>query len=375
MECHPEAIAALGTEEAKNRMSDAQKEDALARAISAGLPPQSFPFRREVEFAGIRHDSSERICFYDTWWPEDTTVCFAAASLSSGGIEGALAAASLKHLLRAAIAELTEPGAALAACRHLIGADTGVTVATLDLQSGTTRAAALGDAAFGYDTSPTTGCATVALQPGAYLWIAAGTLPSPRIAEAGAGMSAAEALDAAGAGLQPGGVLGLIFFKGRSRRPDDSMSETISITNENRQIASAILQMEKFRERCGIDENTFAGLDLAVDELLTNLVSYAFRDGACHRIDIDLDFSGKRLCIDIRDDGVPFNPLDIPPPNLDGELGEREVGGLGMHFVRNIADEITYRREANWNILRLTKNMGVPQGTGEAAHERGSLGR
>ena len=345
-------------------MSDAQKEGALARSISAGLLPQSFPFRREVEFAGMRHDSSERTCFYDTWWPKDATVCFVAASLSPGGINGALVAASLKHLLRAALAEFTEPQAALDACGHLVGADTGVTVATLDLRSGTARAATFGDAAFGHDTSSTTGCAAVALQPGTYLWIAAGARPSPRIAEIGAGMSAAEALDVAGDGLKPGGALGLILFKGTARQSDGGLSETISITNENGQIAGAIMQVEKFRERCGIDESTFVGLDLAVDELLTNLVSYAFRDGGCHRIDIELGFSGKRLSIEIRDDGIAFNPLDIPPPRLDGELGERDVGGLGMHFVRNIVDEITYRREANWNILRLSKNTGSPSGTG-----------
>jgi serine/threonine-protein kinase RsbW len=116
--------------------------------------------------------------------------------------------------------------------------------------------------------------------------------------------------------------------------------------------------MEKFRELNGIDEEAFAGVDLAVDEILTNVISYAFRDGGSHRIDLDLDFSGERLLIEIRDDGVPFNPLDIPPPRLGGEVGEREIGGLGMHFVRNIADEITYRREANWNILSLSKNIG-----------------
>jgi anti-sigma regulatory factor (Ser/Thr protein kinase) len=116
--------------------------------------------------------------------------------------------------------------------------------------------------------------------------------------------------------------------------------------------------MEKFRARAGIGEDAFAGMDLAVDEILTNVISYAFRDGDRHRVDLELEFSGGRLRVEIRDDGIPFNPLDIPAPKLDGEIGERDVGGLGMHFVRNIADDITYRREANWNILSLSKNMG-----------------
>jgi anti-sigma regulatory factor (Ser/Thr protein kinase) len=342
-------------------MSDAPEEDALARSVNAGLLPQSFPFRREVEFAATRHDSTSQICFYDIWWPKGDTVCFLAASLVSGGVAGALAAASLKHLLRAAMDVFAEPGRALAACRELAGRETGIAAIVLDLQTGMARTAALGSGAFGGSASGHV--AEITLQPGALLWIAAGARP-PNSMPASADRSAAEIVESIGSGLEPGGVLGLIRFKGPARRSDESGSETISITNENGQIVEAIARMEKFRERCGIDEHAFAGIDLAVDELLTNLVSYAFRDGASHRIDIDLDFSGERLRIDIRDDGIPFNPLDIPPPRLDDELGEREVGGLGMHFVRNIADEISYRREANWNILRLTKNMGVPQGTG-----------
>jgi anti-sigma regulatory factor (Ser/Thr protein kinase) len=173
-----------------------------------------------------------------------------------------------------------------------------------------------------------------------------------------ASRSAAEIVAAATSGLEPGAALGLIRFKGPGRRSGAAASETISITNECGQVAEAIARIEEFRLHNGIGEDAFAGLDLAVDEILTNVISYAFRDGARHRIDVELDFSGERLGIEIRDDGIPFNPLDIPPPRLDGGLGEREVGGLGMHFVRNIADEITYRREAKWNILRLSKNMG-----------------
>lgn len=342
-------------------MSDAPEEDALARSVNAGLLPQSFPFRREVEFAATRHDSTSQICFYDIWWPKGDTVCFLAASLVSGGVAGALAAASLKHLLRAAMDVFAEPGRALVACRELAGQGTGIAAVMLDLRSGAARTAALGSGTFGGSASRHDAGTT--LQPGALLWIAAGARP-PIPAPASADRSAAEIVESIGSGPEPGGVLGLIRFKGPARQSDESGSETISITNENGQIAEAIARMEKFRERCGIDEAAFAGLDLAADELLTNIISYAFRDGARHQIDIDLDFSGERLRIDIRDDGIPFNPLDIPLPKLDAGLGEREVGGLGMHFVRHIADEISYRREANWNILRLSKNMGGPSGTG-----------
>jgi anti-sigma regulatory factor (Ser/Thr protein kinase) len=349
-------------------MSDAPTEHALARAMNAALLPQAFPFRREVEFAGARHGSIDRISFYDAWWADGEAVCFAAASLPRGGMAGTLAAASLKHMMRVAMAEFADPRIALASCRRFIGTDTGVAVALIDLRSGWAMISALGSGTFGDDAGRTDE-GRFALRPGADLWIGAGPDAPETMAGIGAGLSAAEIVAAAGHGLRPGAAIGLIRFKGPVRRAADSTSETISLGNENGQVAQAIARIEDFRERHGIDEHAFAGLDLAVDELLTNVVSYAFRDGASHRIDVELGFSDERLSIEIRDDGIPFNPLDIPPPKLDGELAEREVGGLGMHFVRNIADEITYRREANWNILSLSKNMparGAGQGGGGA---------
>jgi anti-sigma regulatory factor (Ser/Thr protein kinase) len=340
-------------------MSDAPTEDALARSINAELLPQAFPFRREVEFAGARNLSIKRISFYDDWWPDDGTVCFVAVSLSSGGLAGAMAAASLRYLLRAAIGECADPGTALASCRHLVGPETGAAILALDLRSGVARTASLGSGAFAGDAVRDAD-GRIVLSDGADLWIGAGPHAADRMAGSSVDLSAAEIVEAAGAGLPPGAVLGLIRFKGKVRKTAGSASETISLTNENGRVAEAIARMEKFREANDIDEHVFAGIDLAVDEILTNVISYAFRDGARHRIDIELDFSGGRLSVEVRDDGIPFNPLDIPPAKLDGEVGEREVGGLGMHFVRNIADEITYRREANWNILGLSKNMGGP---------------
>ncbi len=340
-------------------MSDAPTEDALARSINAGLLPQAFPFRREVEFAATRHGSIGRVSFYDSWWRDGDTVCFCVASLPSGGVSGALEAASLKHLLRAALEESPVPRMALASCRRHVGVETAAAVAVLDLESGLVRTASLGSGGvIGGDGGDRT-----ILGSGADLWIVAGpmareTAARERMPGVRAGLSAAEIVEAAGAGLLPGAAFGLIRYKGPGRRSSGSATETISITNENGRIAEAIERMEKFRALNGIDERAFAGFDLALDEILTNLVSYAFRDGARHRIDVKLDFSGKRFSIEVRDDGIAFNPLDIPPPNLEGELGERDVGGLGMHFVRNIADEITYRREANWNILRLSKKIG-----------------
>jgi serine/threonine-protein kinase RsbW len=61
--------------------------------------------------------------------------------------------------------------------------------------------------------------------------------------------------------------------------------------------------------------------------------------------------------VEVEDDGRPFNPLEAPPPDIGKPLAEREVGGLGIHLVRKMMDELEYRRENDKNLLILkTKN-------------------
>jgi anti-sigma regulatory factor (Ser/Thr protein kinase) len=89
--------------------------------------------------------------------------------------------------------------------------------------------------------------------------------------------------------------------------------------------------------------------------VLTNVVNYAYRDGAAHEIHVDLDASSGRLVIEVKDDGRPFNPLTISEPDVSADIEERTVGGLGIHFVRLIVDDLSYRRINGWNVLRLEK--------------------
>jgi anti-sigma regulatory factor (Ser/Thr protein kinase) len=58
-----------------------------------------------------------------------------------------------------------------------------------------------------------------------------------------------------------------------------------------------------------------------------------------------------RFCLEVIDEAAPFDPLGIAPPNLTPALGDRPIGGLGIHLVRSLADEITYGREAGRNVV------------------------
>ena len=56
----------------------------------------------------------------------------------------------------------------------------------------------------------------------------------------------------------------------------------------------------------------------------------------------------------VEDDGISFNPLDIEAPNLDQSLSDTAIGGLGIHFVKSLTDDLTYRRKGDKNIVTMT---------------------
>jgi sigma-B regulation protein RsbU (phosphoserine phosphatase) len=84
---------------------------------------------------------------------------------------------------------------------------------------------------------------------------------------------------------------------------------------------------------------------------LTNIVSYAFPEAGEHEIDVIAEHMEERLKITITDDGVPFNPFQEEKPELTSSLKERQIGGLGIHLVRNLMDECSYKRGIDKNVV------------------------
>ena len=83
----------------------------------------------------------------------------------------------------------------------------------------------------------------------------------------------------------------------------------------------------------------------------------AFQDDKEHEIEINIDLKKDCLAISLSDDGIPFNPLTIELPGTDLSLEERGIGGLGIHLVKNIMDEVEYKRRVDKNIITIVKNL------------------
>jgi len=96
---------------------------------------------------------------------------------------------------------------------------------------------------------------------------------------------------------------------------------------------------------------TSHNVKVALDEILTNVISYAYDDAREHIIVIRLSLDQEKWTVEVEDDGRPFNPLNAPEPDTKQLLEERPIGGLGIHLVRKLIDELEYRRQNDRNIL------------------------
>lgn len=92
---------------------------------------------------------------------------------------------------------------------------------------------------------------------------------------------------------------------------------------------------------------------LAIEELVTNCIKYAYPAGEEHVLAIELRLADSTLALTVTDDGRPFNPLEAPSPNLDLPPEERPVGGLGIHLLRQLSDGMDYVRVNDRNRVTL----------------------
>jgi serine/threonine-protein kinase RsbW len=136
-------------------------------------------------------------------------------------------------------------------------------------------------------------------------------------------------------------------------------SAQAEISNNIGEIAKVIRLVENFGQRHRMPEATVAHFTLACDELLTNIISYGFRDDRVHKIVVVLGLEANTLQAEIIDDGIAFDPLAQPVPDLTLPLEERKIGGLGIHFVRTVMDRVDYRRSDGKNHLKMIKDVAA----------------
>ncbi|MCD6211584.1 MAG: SpoIIE family protein phosphatase [Sulfurovum sp.] len=131
-------------------------------------------------------------------------------------------------------------------------------------------------------------------------------------------------------------------------------SLSVSIENVLENIADVTDSFDRFCEDNNISSTANQKVDLAIDDLINNIISYGYKDDKVHTIDIAFKRMKNELIIVIEDDAVPFNPFDAETDDIHLSIDERDIGGLGIHLVKNLMHSCQYQRKSNKNVVALT---------------------
>lgn len=144
----------------------------------------------------------------------------------------------------------------------------------------------------------------------------------------------------------------------------------MSIGADRRELARVHGAFAEFAAAHDLPAAIRRSVSVALDEILSNTIAYGFagrRDGA---VTVEVELGADRLSVTLTDDGGPFNPLDVAAPDTALPVEERPVGGLGIHLVRRMMDEVAYHRRADRNVVMLAKLLAGARPAGRRGGRR-----
>jgi serine/threonine-protein kinase RsbW len=131
----------------------------------------------------------------------------------------------------------------------------------------------------------------------------------------------------------------------------------VIVANDISEVDRLLRSVSQFCGEHGLSSEIEGDLSLALEEIVVNVILYGHPEGGKHEILVWLSLEKNYVIATVEDDGVPFNPLEAPEPDLDSPIETRPIGGLGIHLVRNITHGLEYRRIEGRNRLVIRKHL------------------
>jgi anti-sigma regulatory factor (Ser/Thr protein kinase) len=138
----------------------------------------------------------------------------------------------------------------------------------------------------------------------------------------------------------------------------------LSIRNDLAGIAAVRDRLDEIASETEIPFRVLMQLQVAMDEVLSNVVKYAWPDGGTHELRVRVTVRSDRVELDVYDDGRPYDPRATPLPEPPPEGTRRRPRGVGIHMVRQLVDRFEYERIDGCNHTTLIKACitgGTPQ--------------
>lgn len=135
------------------------------------------------------------------------------------------------------------------------------------------------------------------------------------------------------------------------------MEKEIRIKNQIGELEKIARFIEEICEELGLDMELQMNLNLVIEEMITNVIFYAYPKDVEEEIELLVKSDGKKLTIVLSDKGMEFDPTTRENPDPDVNPAERDLGGMGIFIVKNIMNEVTYQRLDGKNLLTMTKGI------------------
>lgn len=135
--------------------------------------------------------------------------------------------------------------------------------------------------------------------------------------------------------------------------------QTLVLRNDLAEIARLAAFVDAFCEPLEPTPKDVLALQLALEEIVTNVIDYGYVDGQPHTFTVELAAADRRVTAVVTDDARAYDPLARAEVDITLPLEERPVGGLGVHLVKKLMDSAHYERRDGRNILTLVRALGA----------------
>ena len=157
-------------------------------------------------------------------------------------------------------------------------------------------------------------------------------------------------------GIDPSDDLTILAIRYLNPTPSTGNDRHLSLRNDIGDIPRLHEFMQSITDETGMGHPLAMSLNLALEEAVSNVMLYAYPDGVQGRVEIDAHIREDSFEFILSDSGVPFDPTQAAAPDLELDVAQRPIGGLGIYLVKRIMDSVTYAREDGKNVLTMIKN-------------------
>ena len=135
------------------------------------------------------------------------------------------------------------------------------------------------------------------------------------------------------------------------------MKRALTFKNEEHELNRVAEFMEGVCDELQLDMHVAMKIQVAMEEMVTNVIFYAYPEGTSADITLTAESDGKEVTFVLSDAGKPFDPTAKEDADLDVNPMDREQGGMGILIVKNIMNEVSYERLGDMNQLTMKKKL------------------